>query len=295
MLGYVEYIKETHELLSLYFGDMNLISKYARYSVTCMDFCCNFAMTMALTDATGTIMEGEDVWLDHIWLYVCIFIFQILFGIATRLSAIGSTVHRFIKEYMFFCFGVCVFSLTMSLMYTNVIATRSCNSPCVAYNYVTVFLSSQVMGWLLIQPLVLTIKFFLGCLLWWICKDYLTFTSVAMVPVSVGKFKHNSAKAEAFKENFARSMSLKEFQAREHGQQRANVNDDLVEDGTLSIVPGAGGAGLPLGVLDVVNNVGVVTGKTPMMMEPPTTQKPFRLPPLPSSSPNYSDQLSSPS
>jgi hypothetical protein len=130
LLGYVEYVKETHELLSLYFGDTEMIAKSARYAVACVDFSCNFAMTMALTDATGTI-EGEDFWVDQLWVYVCIFIFQILFGIATRLSALGVTIHDKIREYMWFCAAITVFAMSCSLMYTNVIANRSCDSPCV--------------------------------------------------------------------------------------------------------------------------------------------------------------------
>ena len=157
LLGYIEYIKETHEILSLYFGDLRMIAFKARAAVACLDFCCNFAMTMALTDATGTIV-GEDFWVDQFWVYVFIFTFQILFGIATRLSALGVTMHNRINEYMWFCAGVCVFSMACSVLYTNVIATRSCRSPCVAYNYVAIFLSSQAMGWFLVQPLVLTLK-----------------------------------------------------------------------------------------------------------------------------------------
>ena len=215
MLRYVEYFKETHDLLSLVYGDMALIAKEVRYTVWCVDLCCNFAMTMALTDATGTI-QGEDFIEDQLWVYVCIFVFQILFGIATRLSAIGVTMHDRLKEYMWFCAGISSFCLFCSVMYTNVLANRQCNSPCVAYNYTIVFFSAQALGFVLVQPAVLTIKFWLGWGLWYVCRGYLTFSDVAMVPEAVAKFKNQVSPAEhtvAGERSSMTEISLNEFQA----------------------------------------------------------------------------------
>ena len=55
----------------------------------------------------------------------------LLLGIANRLSAIGVTQHGRVTEYMWFCAGIIIFALFMSLIYTNYISDKSCDSPCV--------------------------------------------------------------------------------------------------------------------------------------------------------------------
>lgn len=58
LLGlYVDYIKETHGVLSLYFDDSRMIAKYALYAMAGVDFWCTFETTMVPTYATGTIVH----------------------------------------------------------------------------------------------------------------------------------------------------------------------------------------------------------------------------------------------
>ena len=78
------------------------------------------------------------------------------------------------------------------------------------------------------------------------CKDYLTFTSAAMVPAAVAKLKvRTTTRNMALKEAAAGSMSLAEFQA--NARQRAD--DNALEDGMLNVMTG-GGSGSPPGFND---------------------------------------------
>ena len=77
------------------------------------------------------------------------------------------------------------------------------------------------------------------------CKDYLTFTSAAMVPAAVAKLKLRktaTARTDALKEAAAGSMSLVEFQA--NARQRAD--DNALEDGMLNVMTGGGSGSPPL-------------------------------------------------
>ena len=84
------YFRERHELLSLWLGDMQFITFRCRITHFLAGIACTASLSMGLTDlATGRVTG--DFWLVQIWVFGALFIYEIVLGIALRVSAVGAS------------------------------------------------------------------------------------------------------------------------------------------------------------------------------------------------------------
>jgi hypothetical protein len=171
---FVRYFKERHDLLSLYFGDYDFITFRCRLTHFAAGIVCTAALSMGLTDLATSQITG-DFWTHQIWVFLALFVYDIVLGVALRVSAVGTSERAVAatdsnarKKYEWKYFGACaLFSLAcvfISVMFVHVMdEAGGCGdgfNTFLAYMYI--FGLYEMFGWLLLHPAVITFRWVLG-------------------------------------------------------------------------------------------------------------------------------------
>ena len=174
---YFRYFRERHELLSLLTGDMKFITFRARVAQLIAGVACTASLSMGLVDLESGRVTG-DFWLLQVWVFGALFVFEIVLGIALRVSAVGvseralaaadSSVARQIQaSYVAVCFAFASCCLATSIVFVHVMDEGGgCGdgfNTFLAYSYV--FGIYELFSWLVFHPCAITARWALGRLL----------------------------------------------------------------------------------------------------------------------------------
>ena len=118
------------EVLSRFTGDMNFITFRARLAHLAAGVACTASLSMGLVDLESGRVAG-DFWMLQVWVFGALFVFEIVLGIALRVSAVGvseralaaadKTRSRQIQaSYIAVCFGFAACCLATSIVFVHV-------------------------------------------------------------------------------------------------------------------------------------------------------------------------------
>ena len=124
------YFRERHEVLSLWLGDMRFITFRARLTHFFAGIACTASLSMGLTDLESGRVTG-DFWLVQVWVFGALFVYEIVLGIALRVSAVGASeralaaptiasARRIEREYFGACFVFSFACLACSITFVHV-------------------------------------------------------------------------------------------------------------------------------------------------------------------------------
>ena len=183
---YFRYFRERHEVLSLFTGDMNFITFRARLAHLAAGVACTASLSMGLVDLESGRVTG-DFWLLQVWVFGALFVFEIVLGIALRVSAVGvseralaaadKTRSRQIQaSYVAVCFAFAACCLATSIVFVHVMDEGGgCGdglNTFAAYSYV--FAIYELFSWLVFHPCAITVRWVLGRVLLKTSADALT-------------------------------------------------------------------------------------------------------------------------
>ena len=168
------YFRERHELLSLWLGDMQFITFRCRITHFLAGIACTASLSMGLTDlATGRVTG--DFWLVQIWVFGALFIYEIVLGIALRVSAVGASeralaclasaeARRVELAYFAACFLFSFACLACSITFVHVMDEGGgCGdgfNTFLAYSYI--FGIYEIFSWVFGHPLIITLRWLIG-------------------------------------------------------------------------------------------------------------------------------------
>ena len=168
------YFRERHELLSLWLGDMQFITFRCRITHFLAGIACTASLSMGLTDLESGRVTG-DFWLVQIWVFGALFIYEIVLGIALRVSAVGASeralacpasaeARRVENAYFAACFLFSFACLACSITFVHVMDEGGgCGdgfNTFLAYSYI--FGIYEMFGWLFGHPLIITLRWLIG-------------------------------------------------------------------------------------------------------------------------------------
>lgn len=168
------YFKERHELISLFTGDMNFITRKARVAHFMTGVACTASLSMGLVDLESGRVTG-DFWLVQIWVFGALFVFEIVLGIALRVSAVGvseralaagsiTQQNKMEASYFVCCFFVSVAALATSITFVHVMDEGGgCGdglNTFLAYSYI--FGMYELFSWFVFHPIAITSRWLLG-------------------------------------------------------------------------------------------------------------------------------------
>ena len=171
---YFRYFRERHELLSLFTGDMKFITFRARLAQLIAGVACTASLSMGLVDLESGRVTG-DFWLLQVWVFGALFVFEIVLGIALRVSAVGvseralaaadSNLARQVQlSYAAVCFAFAACCLATSIVFVHVMDEGGgCGdglNTFLAYSYV--FGVYELFSWLVFHPCAITTRWLLG-------------------------------------------------------------------------------------------------------------------------------------
>jgi hypothetical protein len=180
---FFRYFKERHELISLFTGDMKFITFRSRVAHFVTGSACTASLSMGLVDLESGKVTG-DFWLVQIWVFGALFVFEIVLGIALRVSAVGvserallsgsvSQQHKVEFTYFACCFAFALCCLTTSITFVHVMDEGGgCGdglNTFLAYAYI--FCMYELFSWFVFHPAAITGRWVLGRLLLKIAKD----------------------------------------------------------------------------------------------------------------------------
>ena len=183
---YFRYFRERHEVLSLFTGDMNFITFRARLAHLAAGVACTASLSMGLVDLESGRVTG-DFWMLQVWVFGALFVFEIVLGIALRVSAVGvseralaaadKTRSRQIQaSYIAVCFAFAACCLATSIVFVHVMDEGGgCGdglNTFAAYSYV--FAIYELFSWLVFHPCAITVRWVLGRVLLKTSADALT-------------------------------------------------------------------------------------------------------------------------
>jgi len=162
------YVLERHELIAVFWGDFTVSTRQQRVMCLLMNISATFSLGMVMTGADGIV---EGLFLDQLWVYVFIFGFQFLVGIALRLSSLGAKEHGRVNHFMRLGSAWCLVSLAAALAFANVV-NDTC-SWCVTTRYLELVAIAELSAWTLVQPMQLLLLWLVGFCLHGVSIDYL--------------------------------------------------------------------------------------------------------------------------
>ena len=168
------YFRERHELLSLWLGDMQFITFRCRITHFLAGIACTASLSMGLTDLAIGRVTG-DFWLVQIWVFGALFIYEIVLGIALRVSAVGASeralaclasaeARRVELAYFAACFLFSFACLACSITFVHVMDEGGgCGdgfNTFLAYSYI--FGIYEIFSWVFGHPLIITLRWLIG-------------------------------------------------------------------------------------------------------------------------------------
>ena len=183
---YFRYFRERHEVLSLFTGDMNFITFRARLAHLAAGVACTASLSMGLVDLESGRVTG-DFWMLQVWVFGALFVFEIVLGIALRVSAVGvseralaaadKTRSRQIQaSYIAVCFAFAACCLATSIVFVHVMDEGGgCGDGLNTFAaYLYVFAIYELFSWLVFHPCAITVRWVLGRVLLKTSADALT-------------------------------------------------------------------------------------------------------------------------
>ena len=173
---YSRYFRERHELLSLFTGDMKFITFRARLAHLIAGVACTASLSMGLVDLESGRVTG-DFWMLQVWVFGALFVFEIVLGIALRVSAVGvseralflaavdkTNARRIQHKYVAVCFVFASCCLATSIVFVHVMDEGGgCGdglNTFLAYSYV--FGIYELFSWLVFHPCAITARWLIG-------------------------------------------------------------------------------------------------------------------------------------
>ncbi len=171
---YFRYFRERHELLSLFTGDMKFITFRARLAHLIAGVACTASLSMGLVDLESGRVTG-DFWMLQIWVFGALFVFEIVLGIALRVSAVGvseralaagdtKNASRIQLSYIAVCFVFASCCLATAIVFVHVMDEGGgCGdgvNTFLAYSYV--FGIYELFSWLVFHPCAITTRWLIG-------------------------------------------------------------------------------------------------------------------------------------
>ena len=168
------YFRERHEVLSLWLGDMRFITFRARLTHFFAGIACTASLSMGLTDLESGRVTG-DFWLVQVWVFGALFVYEIVLGIALRVSAVGASeralaaptiasARRIEREYFGACFVFSFACLACSITFVHVMdeggGCGDAFNTFLAYSYV--FGLYEIFSWFALHPAIIALRWWLG-------------------------------------------------------------------------------------------------------------------------------------
>ena len=168
------YFRERHEVLSLWLGDMRFITFRARLTHFFAGIACTASLSMGLTDLESGRVTG-DFWLVQVWVFGALFVYEIVLGIALRVSAVGASeralaaptiasARRIEREYFGACFVFSFACLACSFTFVHVMdeggGCGDAFNTFLAYSYV--FGLYEIFSWFALHPAIIALRWWLG-------------------------------------------------------------------------------------------------------------------------------------
>ena len=171
------YFRERHDFLSLFMGDHEFITFRMRLAHFMADLCCTMSLSMGLVDIESGGVEG-DFWTHQIWVFGALFVYQIVLGIALRVSAVGASeralhapgrpeTRAVERNYFLTCLGFSAVSLACAVSFVHVMdESGGCGDGFQTFlAYMYIFALYEFFGWFVLHPSIITFRWVLGRLL----------------------------------------------------------------------------------------------------------------------------------
>ena len=168
------YFRERHDFVSLWLGDYEFITFRMRLVHFMTDICCTMSLSMGLVDLQSGSVEG-DFWMYQIWVFGALFVYQIVLGIALRVSAVGASeramhapgkpaTRRVERNYFMMCFSFSAVSMLCAISYVHVMdEAGGCGDGFQTFlAYMYIFALYEFFGWLVLHPSLITFRWVLG-------------------------------------------------------------------------------------------------------------------------------------